>query len=164
MTAAIAIPLALQAAASAGSGAWLWGFDELRFLPAWGWIVWAIPAVALFLAWNAKARDADRRTPTATALVPIAVLAAGALVLALPDRVQFVGDFLLRQGTAEEALPPSALFPQALPLDVFLHVVLPTWAHGALGIPSTVVSRILDALEAGALVTFGFAFARRAGL
>jgi hypothetical protein len=161
LAAALALPLALYAAASAVSGAWLWGFDTLRYLPAWAWLLWALPIVALVFAWRGPERLAERRTPAA---VPIAALAAACLVLAFPDRLQFVGDFLLRQGTSEEALSPSTLFPQALPLDVLLHVVLPTWAHGATGVPSTVVSRIVDALEAGGLVALGFAFARRAGL
>lgn len=156
---ALALPLALRAAASGVSGAWWWGFDTLRYLPWWAWTLWALPLLALLLAWRDERRE--RRMSTT---IPIAVLVTVVLVLALPDRVQFVGDFLLRQGTSEEALPPSALFPQALPLDVFLHVTLPTWAHGAFGIPSTVVSRILDALEAGGLVALGFAFAQRAGL
>jgi hypothetical protein len=156
---ALALPLALQAVASAVSGSWLWGFDSLRYLPAWGWALWVMALLAIVFAWRTPARSSKL-----SAALPIAVLAAVILVLVFPDRVQFVGDFLLRQGTSEEALPPSALFPQALPIDVFLHVVFPTWANGTLGIPSTVVSRILDALEAGALVALGFAFARRAGL
>jgi hypothetical protein len=162
--AALALPLALRAAASTVSGAWLWGFDALRYLPAWAWVVWAIPGLALVFIPKTSARSGDHGDRNAAVTIPLAVLAAIGLVLAFPDRVQFVGDFLLRQGTAEEALPPAALFPQALPLDAFLHVTFPTWAHGALGIPSTMVSRILDAIEAGALVALGFAFARRTGL
>jgi hypothetical protein len=116
---------------------------------------------AIVVAWRQPARSGARKL---SAALPWAVLVAVALVLVFPDRVQFVGDFLLRQGTAEEALPPSTLFPQALPFDVFLHVAFPTWAQGALGLPSAVVSRIVDAIEVGALVVLGFAFARRAGL
>ena len=38
----------------------------------------------------------------------------------MPDRARFVGDFLLRQGAVEERVQPAALFPHALPADVFL--------------------------------------------
>ena len=155
--AALALPLLVRAVAGFTSGAWLWGFDGLRYLPAWAWLVWASAVVAMALAMRAPWRGGRRALPAATW---IAAFAVTALVLAFPDRVQFVGDFLLRQGTSEEALPPATLFPQALPLDVFLHVVLPTWAHAS----ATVVSRIVDALEACALTALGFAFARRARL
>src|SRR5262245_13343223 len=155
--AALALPLLVRAVAGFTSGAWLWGFDALRYLPAWAWLVWASAVVAMALAVRGPSRGGRRALPAATW---IAAFAVTALVLAFPDRVQFVGDFLLRQGTSEEALPPATLFPQALPLDVFLHVVLPTWAHAS----ATVVSRIVDALEACALTALGFAFARRARL
>lgn len=157
---ALSLPLLLRAWASVHPGAWLWGFHELRYLPVWAWLLWAVAAAAIFV--TPKSTRSDRRP--IRAYVVAAVLATVMLVLVLPDRVQFVGDFLLRQGTAEESLPPSALFPQALPLDIFLHVALPTWINQNMHAPPAVASRILDALEAGALVLLGFAFARRGGL
>src|SRR5262249_21683478 len=68
-----------------------------------------------------------------------------------PDTVRFVGDFLLRQGTVEMADRPGVLFPQALPLDVFLHYTLPlriTTAH--LADPNG-AARLLGAVEIAAL-------------
>src|SRR6185369_812819 len=142
-------------------GAWLWGFHELRYLPMWAWLLWAVAAAAIFVTPKSASR-ADRRSMRTYVLA--AVVATVVLALMSPDRIQFVGDFLLRQGTSEESLPPSSLFPQALPLDVLLHVTIPTWINENMHTAPAVASRILDALEAGALVLLGFAFARRAGL
>jgi len=157
---ALSLPLFLRVWASVHPGAWLWGFHELRYLPVWAWLLWAVAAAAIFV--TPKSARSDRRSMRTYVIA--AVLATVVLVLVLPDRVQFVGDFLLRQGTSEESLPPSALFPQALPLDIFLHVALPTWINQNMHAAPAVASRILDALEAGALVLLGFAFARRGGL
>ena len=52
-------------------------------------------------------------------------LAAAALAWALPDRLWFVGDFLMRQGTVRVGEEFSRMFPQALPLDRLLHYGLP---------------------------------------
>src|SRR2546426_457519 len=96
---------------------WFWGLNVQRFvapLPAWG--LWAVAVIGLL-------------PPLARALTPqlarlgdeiarprgvaIMALLAAALVLAFPDRVRFVGDFLLRQGTVARGGAPAAVVPPA---------------------------------------------------
>ena len=175
--AARALWLALAALALARSALafvpsmWGWGLDLLRFLaPIPGWTLWTLASLALLpslarralpaLEWAGRAHERS------------AVLACGAwgacaaaLVWAFPDRLRFVGDFLLRFGTAEHALKPSALFPQALPLDVLLHYRLARVLDTSLGIDVNTSARMLGALEAALLgilaVTFGRTLALR---
>lgn len=154
----------LHAVAALVPGRWLWGVDALRDLPSWGWLVWVacaltlVPAVGAALAERLRALGRALERP-----LPLLwwSLAAAALVFLLPDRVQFVGDFLLRQGASEEQLPTATLFPQALPLDLFLHVHLPVWASANLHASANLTSRIVDAVEAGALAALAVLFARR---
>lgn len=143
---------------------WFWGLNVQRFLapvPAWG--LWAVAALGLV-------------PPVARALTPPlgrlgeelarprGAVAAGILVallaLALPDRVRFVGDFLLRQGTVEQAGQPEVLFPQALPLDVFLHYRLPGALVAARILDANAAARALGALEAALLAALACGFAR----
>ena len=147
----------------------LWSLNLQRFLaPPAAWLPWALAALALIppVARRATAglAAAGERLARVPALLTLACMgAAAALTWMLPDRVRFVGDFLLRQGTVEEAEKPSVVFPQALPLDVFLHYRLPllagTWgladANGA--------ARLLGALEAALLAWGALAFARVLG-
>ncbi|HEY6866740.1 MAG TPA: hypothetical protein VI792_05750, partial [Candidatus Eisenbacteria bacterium] len=147
----------------------LWSLNLQRFLaPPLAWLTWTLAALALVPALARRvtaglvaAGDALARLPAALTLASMA--AAAALAWILPDRVRFVGDFLLRQGTVEEAEKPSIVFPQALPLDVLLHYRLPllagTWgladANGA--------ARVLGALEAALFAWGALAFARVLG-
>ena len=147
---------------------WLWGLNLQRFLgPVAAWGLWALAAIAL-------------APPLARALVPplagignqiarprgaaAAALLAAALVLALPDRVRFVGDFLLRQGTVEQGGQPGVLFPQALPLDVLLHYQLPRALTAARVLDANGAARVLGAVEAALLATLACAFARALAL
>ena len=147
-----------------------WGLNLQRFLaPAWAWAPWALAALALVPALARRAEPSFARAGEAIARgAPLAWGAAFTLavllVVALPDRVRFVGDFLLRQGTIEENGPPAALFPQALPLDVLLHVRWPTWLlrTGLFDAPSA--GRLTGALEAGLLAILALAFARALAL
>jgi tetratricopeptide (TPR) repeat protein len=145
---------------------WGWGLDLLRFIAAApGWTLWALSALALvpglarraLPALEALGRRFDRSA--AVAYATWATLAA-ALAWSFPDRLRFVGDFLLRFGTAEHALKPSALFPQALPLDVFLHYRLARLCDTALGMDVNTSARLLGALEAALLGVLAVAFAR----
>ncbi len=148
---------------------WGWGFDLLRFVPpVAGWTLWAlsaltlIPPVAglLFKPLAALGRRFERSNALAYGL-PAA--AAAALAWVFPDRVRFVGDFLLRFGTAERALKPSGLFPQALPLDVFLHYGILRALDTGLKLDVNTTARIIGALECGLLAVLAVAFARALG-
>jgi len=149
-----------------------WGLNLQRFLaPAWAWAPWAIAALALVPALARRAVPLAARAGDAIARgrVPAgggwgfdlaAKAFAAVLVLVLPDRVRFVGDFILRQGAIEEAGLPSALFPQALPLDVLLHVTLPAALAGTGLVGANGAARLVGAAEAVLLVTLALAFAR----
>lgn len=156
--------LLVRVAAAMIPGRWLWGIDQLRDLPAWTWVLWVMaaatlaPPVATLLGARARglARVVERPLPL------LALCLAGALlVLLIPDRVHFLGDFLLRQGASEEVTPSPELFPQALPLDLTIHVTFPVWATENLHWSANATSRGIDAVEAAILVLLAVWFARR---
>jgi len=147
-----------------------WGLNVQRFLaPQIAWPLWALMAIVLIpgiarraVPWFGAAGDALARGGSAALL--LAGAAAAALVWAFPDEVRFVGDFLLRQGTVEEQAPMGTLFPQALPMDAFLHYRLPLWLgqHGVAA--ANTAARWMGALEAGLLAALAVAFARALAL
>ena len=164
----IALALARAACAFAPS-MWSWGFDLLRFVaPGPGWTLWTlsaltlIPPVArlLFRPLAALGRAFVRSVALAYGLP---ALGAAGLVLVFPDRVRFVGDFLLRFGTDERALKPSAPFPLALPLDVFLHYGILSALDTGLKMNVNISARIIGALECALLAVLAVAFARALG-
>jgi len=148
---------------------WGWGFDLLRFVPSGlGWTLWGLAALPL-LPWVGR-----RLTPVMEALgrmfdrsqalvYSLSAAGAAALVWVFPDRLRLVGDFLLRFGTAERALKPSALFPQALPLDVLLHYGFLRLLDGAVHMDVNTSARLLGSLEAALLAVLSIAFARALG-
>jgi tetratricopeptide (TPR) repeat protein len=145
-----------------------WGFGVLRFSPPLlGWSAWVVAALMLV---PPLARPVERvlaraaaRTPGSLG-TPALALATAALVWCLPDQLHLVGDFLLRHGTAERALEPAALFPQALPLDVLLHYRLPRFMADFFHVEVSLTERALGALEAGILAGLSSSFARALGL
>jgi tetratricopeptide (TPR) repeat protein len=149
---------------------WGWGLDLLRFTaPAPAWTLWALAALALVPALGRRALpalEALGRALDRSGALAYAAWGAGAAALAwvFPDRLRFVGDFLLRFGTAERALEPSALFPQALPIDVFLHYRLARLLDLSLGMDVNTSARLLGALEAALLGVLAVAFARALAL
>lgn len=159
-----------RAALTFGHDMTLWGWNVQRFLaPGWAWAPWlvmalaCVPKVARAAAPAlARAGAALARHPALTTLAWMA--AAAAIVLAFPDRVRFVGDFLLRQGAIEENARPASVFPQALPLDVLLHVGLPAWMMDHLGLGAAAAVRAIDAVEAALLAWVATAFARALAL
>ena len=160
---------AVRAAGAFSHSMWGWGFGLMRFVPAGlGWTLWGLAALPL-LPWvgrrlapvmEALGRRFDRSPALAYAL---AATFAAALVWVFPDRVRFVGDFLLRFGTAERALKPSALFPQALPLDVLFHYGLLRLFEGAVHMDVNSSARLLGSVEAALLAVLAIAFARALG-
>jgi len=142
-----------------------WGVNGLRFLPTAAWLLALAAVLALLPGASARGVPAARalgnpiaRRPVLAGLLLGSVLAL--LVLAFPDRTRFVGDFLLRQGTVEEAIRPAVLFPQALPLDVFLHYRIPVALASAHLLEAGAYGRVLGALEAFVLGALAVAFAR----
>ncbi|MEO5617900.1 MAG: hypothetical protein ABIS67_09020, partial [Candidatus Eisenbacteria bacterium] len=77
--------------------------------------------------------------------------------------VWFVGDFLLREGAMRQSGDFRSMFPQAQPLDVFLHHRVPQ-ALLARGLDTTLNARLLGAFEAGILALLAARFARGFGL
>jgi len=147
----------------------LWSLGLGRFLaPAWGWLPWALAAAALAPPLARAAAPALARLGNALARARVAgtlacMALAFLLVWLLPDRVRFVGDFLLRQGTVEEAERPGVIFPQALPLDVLIHYRLPLALAQAGLADANRAGRLLGALEAALLAALALAFARVLG-
>jgi len=162
----LALLVAARAAFTFVPGTWLWPFGLHRFLaPATGWGLWLVAALALIPALAGRVQpllarwgDAIRRSP---ALATLAwALAAASIAWLLPDRVRFVGDFLLRQGTVEVVERPGLLFPQALPLDVFLHYTLPLRITTTHVMDANTAARLLGAVEAALLGGLAVGFAR----
>jgi hypothetical protein len=147
----------------------LWSLNLQRFLdPLTAWLPWTLAVLALVPALARRVAPALARLGDAIAegrvLVTLACIAGGAaLAWVLPDRVRFVGDFLLRQGTVEVGEKPGVIFPQALPLDVLLHYRLPV-AITAQGLAdANGGARMLGALEAALFAALALAFARVLG-
>ena len=135
----------------------LWSLNLHRFVAPWiGWSLWALAALALLPPfgrrllpwWEGMGRAIEHRPALA---MTVAALFGAALVWMFPDRVRFVGDFLLRQGTVEVAERPSVLFPQALPLDIYLHYTVPSTLAASGWIDANGAARLMGAAEAAAL-------------
>ena len=166
--AALAAGLALLALARVGlpwlPGSWAWSLDVLRHLsPVAAWLPWALAAAVLAhawwrrAAWPARAGDWIARHPWAPA---VAALALAALVLALPDDTHMTGDFILRRRAIDEARDPASVFPQSLPLDVWLHYTVPRWLFTQMGLLALDEARLWGALDAAAIGWLAVAFAR----
>lgn len=150
---------------------WAWALDLQRFLAApVAAALWGAAAVPLVPALGRRLGRALGR-----ALAPLgrrawtegAAWGAGlaGLVAAFPDRVRFVGDFLLREGTlSASGVKIPAWYPQAMPLDLLVHDRLARPVMAALGLGANGYGRLLGVLEAGALGVVSTAFARAAGL
>jgi hypothetical protein len=140
-----------------------WGVGQARDVhPAVlaGVIVAALAALAWAVS-STKPRPTARPAPWIAAAWPWALAGAlGALLILLPDRVRFVGDFLLRIGILESATGFATIFPQALPLDEFLNHVLPVRVAALLHVTPLAVLRVMGVLEAGVLVALAVRFAR----
>ena len=167
---ALAVTLALLALARAAftfaPGMWLWSLDLQRFVSVpLAWITWAAAALAFVPPFARRlepllARAGDAALERRSARLMWAA-AAALLVWLLPDRVQFVGDFLLRQSTLQtQGQLPALWYPQAMPLDLLVHDTLGRALLALTGMRAYTVGRVLGALEAAALATIAIRYAR----
>ncbi len=146
-----------------------WGLNFSRFMdPALAWALWAAAAASLVPAFARRATAPLARLASLGARPPalayaLPALLAATLVTLLPDRVWFVGDFLLRVGILQEPEGFTRMFPQALPLDVLLHYRIPRTLGAALQFDPNQVARALGVLEAAALALLAVRFARGLG-
>ena len=150
----VTLPLALAAfrpLAALVPGSWLWGLAFVRPLP----VLWMVlPPVTLALAarndagsalaahLGRLARAAARHRAAAGAL---AAALAGALAWVLEDRTRFLGDFELREGVVGPGRDLARLFPQAMPLDLLVHVRLPEALARMAHVEAATVQRSLGA-------------------
>jgi hypothetical protein len=149
---------------------WAWSLNLPRFMaPAIGWTLWGAAALTLFPPLARALSPAFAALGDAMAQRPARLmlgLAAGAaaLVVIFPDRLWFVGDFLLRQYTLEDR--PTAIstwYPYALPLDLFLHDTVGRFLMHRLGFLANDTGRLLGAIEAALLAALCVGFARAMG-
>jgi len=166
---AAALLVALVTAAAFDPSMRWWGADSLRFAPAWiGWAPWMLVLLAFVpplarrvvpaLAALGDGLAAGEFRATG-ALAALAIL----IVALLPDRLWLIGDFLLRLGCTRGQIPVEIVFPQALPLDLFLHHHVPVAIARAHLADPNAWERLLGAIEAGLLVPASAELARRLG-
>ena len=153
----LAVSLA-RLAFSVSSTTWGWGFDAPGHIdPLWSGFLGVVLLLALIPPLARRAMPACERIGAHPLFWAGAVLAAIGLA---PDRLHFLGDWLMRRGAVMQREDLATLFPQALPLDLFLHVSLPRRLVDWTGIDSETVARLLGAVEALALALIGAGFAR----
>jgi len=145
----------------------LWGLNAGRFsTPALSLALALLPMLALVPALGRRLDDgvaAFGRTLRAHGTTIACALLPALVVFCVPDRIWFVGDFLLREGALREPDAFRTMFPQAQPFDVWIHYDLPR-ALLAHGLDTTLFARLLGALEAAGLGLLGRRFARGLGL
>lgn len=165
----LALLVAARAALAFLPTMWAWSLNLNRFLsPVAGWALWVVAAIALVPAVSRRVvplADGTGAFVGRSAAAPaIAAVAAAALVGLLPDRTMFVGDFIMRQGAVEMGVAPARVFPQALPLDVLLHYLLPVWVTHWDVLNANGIARVLGALDAALLAVAAITFARALAL
>ena len=157
----LALMAALRAVALVLPTTHLWGLNAARFLPMWlGGAMLALSIAALHPALaraSVPALDALGRGRRPALFLPMAALA---LLVAFPNRLWFVGDYLLRLGVVSQPGEFTTMFPQALPLDQLWHYDLPRALGGLLHIAPDAVERGLAVLEGAALALASMYFAR----
>lgn len=160
-----------RAALTFAPNMWAWSLNLQRFLsPLWAWLPWALTALSLTPALSRRllpalvqAGDGLRVHPVVASAV--AALSAGALAAALPDQVRYVGDSLLRQATlSNQGVLLEHWYPQALPLDLWLHDTVAHAAMSVAGLTAAAEARWLGALEAAGFGVVAISFARALGL
>jgi len=166
----LALLAAGRAAASLAHDMTWWGLDAQRFLPPLsGGLPWLVMTLALLPVLGAALAPAASRLGDSLVRHPrgaaaIAALLSAAVVLALPDQTIYVGDFAMRSGTILTARDPERLFPQAMALDLLVHVRLPQYLITQLGWTVQMALRGLGALGAAVLALAAVRLPRALGL
>jgi hypothetical protein len=146
---------------------WFWGLNALRFVPpVFAVALWSVAALAMAPAlarrlepsFAAAGNAIARRRWTATLGWIVGTML---VVVLVPDRIWYVGDFVLRQAMVVANQLSDPLLQQAAPLERLLHNILPRDLIGlGLGFDANGVARLMGALEAGALAWLAVRFAR----
>jgi hypothetical protein len=149
---------------------WAWGLNALRFVPPVpGWLLWAVSAVALVPALARRLEPlavagGNPAAPAWRAYTPW-ILVAALAAWWFPDRLYFVGDFLLRETTSgARASVLESLYPQGFPLDLVLHDTAVRALTAVAPLEPNEVARLLGAIEAALLGAIAVRFTRVAGL
>ncbi len=145
---------------------WAWGLNLLRFLPPLpGWALWAVGALALVPALSRRLEPGFSRvgqtivrSPARAALVSAAVCVA--LLGVLPDRAWFTGDFSIRNDVVASGKDFASVFPESMPLDVFLHATLPRAIKHLGWLDTNGALRLIGLVEVSALAHLAIQFAR----
>lgn len=154
---ALAAALGLQALGTLVPSNWTWGLATFgAWSPAGAAALFAlaavgfVPAVANAIA--ARFERIGRALNRIGMAADVACAAAAAVVLfLLRDPFRFVGDSSLRAQTIAYPRPPTALFPQASPLDLIVNFHLPRLLHQA-GLPVEVALQAVSACVGGLFV------------
>jgi hypothetical protein len=166
---ALIVLAALRAVLAFVPNMYLWSLNLHRFLsPAEAWVPWGIAALALIPAVSRRVLPwisgfGDRIADSRALGLLLAMVVGAALVGSLLDRTQYVGDFLLRQDSLETPVDAAAWYPQALPLDLFVHATAARVAMARLGFDPNSEGRLVGALEAALLAALALGFARVLG-
>jgi hypothetical protein len=138
----------------------LWGFSTLRYLSP-------TLATTLIALWGlALVPVVARRLEPAVARIagawPFWLAVVLVLLCVWNDRLQFLGDWLMRRGSVALDVALKDLYPQALPLDLAFHVNALRPLGEWVGVDRA--TRIAGGLEVVLLVVAALAFRSRLGL
>lgn len=140
----------------------LWGLNAARFLPPWlRWTPLVISVATLHPAIGRLCLPGFEWLSRGRSLVLSILAVTLGLLIGFPDRVWFVGDYLLRMGIVSEAHGFETMFPQALPLDAIRHFWLPRTLGAWLHVAPTTIERALGVIEGAWLAVLACRFAKR---
>jgi hypothetical protein len=140
--------------AGARADTWWWGLAPDAFLGPAGRALALLPILLLVPPIGRGAlrpmQGLGRRLGTGGRAALAGGLIALVPVLLLPDRLGFIGDFILRQGATENPWRGEGSMFQAMPLDALIHNALPAALSGGAMERAVGVQRAVGALEAAA--------------
>ena len=157
MVGALAAALVLQGIGTIAASNWTWGLATLRAWSPTGAVALLLLAMSGFVPALARPltdllENAGRLLDRAAARTDaVRALAAAIVLFVLRDPFRFVGDSSLRMQTIAYPRPPTALFPQASPLDLFINFQLPRLLHET-GLPPEIALQAVSACVGGKFV------------